>query len=336
MKSTSNLTSFPSTRLRRLRMSAFTRNLIQEHRLHPEQFIYPIFVTDSPKSEAIPAMPGIKRFTINELLKEANDLLNLRIGTVALFPHIDSSKKTPKAEEAYNEQGLIQQAIRALKADCPQLGVMADVALDPFTSHGHDGVLNDKGEIVNDATVEILTQQALSLAKAGADIIAPSDMMDGRIGQIRQSLETCGFPNTILLAYTAKYASAYYGPFRQAVGSQSQLGKGSKASYQMDPANSHEALREARLDIQEGADIIMVKPAQPYLDIIWRLKEAFGVPTFAYQVSGEYAMHMAAIEKGWLSHATILESLVGIKRAGADAIITYFAKQAARLLLESS
>lgn len=333
MKIPSQIAPFPMARLRRLRMNEFSRHLVRENHLRSEQLIYPLFVTEGQqRRDAISTMPGIERFSIDELLIEVGHLLALGIQTIALFPHIAANKKTADAKEAYNEQGLMQQAIRALKADFPQVGLMVDVALDPFTSHGHDGLMNEQGDIVNDATLEVLTQQALSLSKAGADIIAPSDMMDGRIGKIRSALETAGFSNTIILAYAAKYASRYYGPFREAVGSQTSLGKSTKVSYQMDPANSLEALREAALDIQEGADIIMVKPAQPCLDIIWRIKETFGMPTFAYQVSGEYAMHQAAIEKGWLQPESILESLIGIKRAGADAIITYFAKQAAQLL----
>jgi porphobilinogen synthase len=314
-------------------MQEFTRKLVQESHLQVASLIQPLFIIEgNNKREAIQSMPGIERLTLDQLLKEAGELVALGIPAVALFPQVPVAKKSLDAKEAYNDQGLMQQAVRALKADFPQLGVIIDVALDPFTTHGHDGLMNDKGEIENDATNEVLVQQALSLAKAGVDLVAPSDMMDGRIGIIRQAFELQGFKNTGILAYSAKYASAFYGPFRDAVGSKSNLGKGSKSSYQMDPANTLEALREVELDIQEGADIVMVKPGQPYLDIVWRVKETFGVPTFVYQVSGEYAMQMAAIEKGWLNENIIIESLLGFKRAGADAILTYFAKRVAQQL----
>lgn len=329
----SQLAHFPMARLRRLRMNEFSRQLIQETHLQVSDLIQPFFITEGKaKRESIASMPGMERMTIDELLKEAGELVDLGVPAVALFPQISPDKKSLDAKEAYNEQGLVQQAARALKADFPQLGVIIDVALDPFTTHGHDGLLNEHGEILNDVTNEILIQQALSLAKAGADMVAPSDMMDGRIGCIRQALESAGFSNTGILAYAAKYASRFYGPFRDAVGSKANLGKGSKKTYQMDPANALEALREVALDIQEGADIVMVKPGQPYLDIVWRVKQTFGIPTFVYQVSGEYAMHMAAIEKGWLTEDIIQESLLGMKRAGADAILTYFAKRVARTL----
>lgn len=324
---------FPMTRLRRLRMKEFSRKLVQETHLHVTSLIQPLFISEGhQKREAIASMPGIARLSIDELLKEAGELVGLGVPAIALFPQISVEKKSLDAKEAYNDQGLIQKAIRALKADFPQLGVITDVALDPFTTHGHDGLLNAKDEIENDATNEVLVAQALSLARAGADIVAPSDMMDGRIGKIRQALESAGFVDTSILAYAAKYASRFYGPFRDAVGSKATLGKASKKTYQMDPANSNEALREVALDIQEGADMVMIKPGQPYLDIVWRVKETFKVPTFVYQVSGEYAMHMAAIEKGWLSEEVIVESLLGFKRAGADAILTYFAKQIAKIL----
>ncbi len=329
----SRTAAFPETRLRRLRMQPFTRQLVQEHQLSVSSLIQPLFIIEGRNHrENINSMPGIERLTIDELLKEAAELVALNIPAIALFPQVPVEKKSLDAREAFNEKGLMQEAARALKSDFPQLGLFIDVALDPFTTHGHDGVLNQKGEIDNDATNEILVQQALSLAKAGVDFVAPSDMMDGRIGKIRFALEKAGFHNTGIMAYSAKYASNFYGPFRDAVGSKSNLGKGSKSSYQMDPANTLEALREVEMDIKEGADIVMVKPGQPYLDIIWRVKETFGIPTFAYQVSGEYAMHMAAIEKGWLNESVILESLLGFKRAGCDAVFSYFAKRAAQLL----
>ncbi|MBN9286391.1 MAG: delta-aminolevulinic acid dehydratase [Gammaproteobacteria bacterium 39-13] len=322
---------FPLTRLRRLRLNEFSRQLVQETHLRVTDLIQPFFISEGKsRREAIASMPGIERMTIDELLKEAAELVDLGVPAIALFPQVPMDKKSLDAKEAYNEQGLVQQAARALKADFPQLGVIIDIALDPFTTHGHDGLVNEQGEILNDATNEVLVQQALSLAKAGADMVAPSDMMDGRIGVIRQALESAGFSNTGILAYAAKYASHFYGPFRDAVGSKANLGKGSKKTYQMDPANTNEALREVALDIQEGADIVMVKPGQPYLDIVWRVKQTFGVPTFVYQVSGEYAMHIAAIEKGWLNENVIKESLLGMKRAGADAIFTYFAKRVAK------
>ena len=329
----SRTAAFPETRLRRLRMQSFSRQLVQENQLTVSSMIQPLFIIEGRKQrEAISSMPGMARLTIDELLVEAGELVQLGVPAVALFPQVPVNKKSLDAKEAYNEQGLMQQAALALKADFPQLGLFIDVALDPFTTHGHDGVTSEQGEILNDATNEILVQQALSLAKAGVDFVAPSDMMDGRIGQIRQALEKNGFVNTGILAYAAKYASSFYGPFRDAVGSKSNLGKGSKASYQMNPANALEALREVEMDIKEGADIVMVKPGQPYLDIVWRVKERFGLPTFAYQVSGEYAMHMAAIEKGWLNESVILESLLGFKRAGCDAVFTYFAQRAAQML----
>ncbi len=329
----SRLAGFPATRLRRLRHHEFSRQLMQETHLHVSDLIYPLFVIEGQKTrEPILSMPGLERLTIDELLKEAATIVAINIPAIALFPSVPIAKKSLDAKEAYNDQGLIQQAVRALKAEFPQLGVIVDVALDPFTIHGQDGLLDNKGTILNDETTCVLVEQALSLARAGADMVAPSDMMDGRIGKIRQALEAAGFTQVAILAYAAKYASRFYGPFRDAVGSQSQLGKSSKATYQMDPANALEALREVELDLQEGADIVMVKPGQPYLDIVWRVKETFGVPTFVYQVSGEYAMHKAAIEKGWLDDSIILESLLGIKRAGADAILTYFAKEIAEKL----
>lgn len=329
----SRFAGFPATRLRRLRLHEFSRQLIQETHLQVSDLIYPLFIIEGQRTrEPILSMPGLERLTIDELLKEAATLVALNIPAVALFPSVPMTKKSLDAKEAYNDHGLMQQAVRALKAEFPQLGVIVDVALDPFTTHGQDGLTDDTGTILNDETTNVLVEQALSLARAGVDMVAPSDMMDGRIGKIRQALESAGFTHVAILAYAAKYASRFYGPFRDAVGSKSQLGKGSKVTYQMDPANALEALREVELDLQEGADIVMVKPGQPYLDIVWRVKEAFDVPTFVYQVSGEYAMHKAAIEKGWLDDSIILESLLGIKRAGADAILTYFAKEVAQKL----
>lgn len=332
----SRFAGFPATRLRRLRLRAFSRQLIQETHLQVCDLIYPLFIIEGhQKREPILSMPGLERLTIDTLLKEAATLVELNIPAIALFPNVPFAKKSLDAKEAYNDNGLMQQAVRALKADFPQLGVIVDVALDPFTTHGQDGLTNEQGEILNDETNLVLVEQALSLARAGVDMVAPSDMMDGRIGKIRQALEKQGFSDVNILAYSAKYASRFYGPFRDAVGSTSQLGKSSKTTYQMDPANALEALREVELDLQEGADIVMVKPGQPYLDIVWRVKEAFGVPTFVYQVSGEYAMHKAAIEQGWLDEGIIMESLLGMKRAGADAILTYFAKDVAIKLADS-
>lgn len=328
------LSSFPSSRLRRLRAHAFSRDLVRETRLCAHDLIYPIFLMEGTRTrEPIVSMPGIERLTIDELLHEAGELLRLGIVAVALFPVVPVAKKSEYAEEAHNDQGLVQRAIRALKAEYPSLGVIADVALDPFTTHGQDGLLDHHtGHILNDETIEVLVQQALSLARAGADIIAPSDMMDGRIGKIREALEKQDFHHIAILAYSAKYASAFYGPFRDAIGSKGSLGKSHKMSYQMDPANGNEALQEVAQDIQEGADIVMIKPGQPYLDIVYKIKQTFKVPTFVYQVSGEYAMLQGAIERGWLPEQAILESLVGMKRAGADAILTYFAKAVAQQL----
>lgn len=327
------LSSFPSTRLRRMRMEAFSRQLMRETHLQVTDLIYPLFVTEGKNQrDPIVSMPGIARLSVDELLKEAAILVDLGIVAIALFPVVPLHKKSLHAEEAYNEKGLIQQAVRALKADFPALGIITDVALDPFTLHGQDGLINVQGQVLNDETVDILIQQALSLAQAGADIIAPSDMMDGRIGKIRLALEAHQFPHVQILAYSAKYASSFYGPFREAVGSQTNLGKANKASYQMDPANAHEALHEVSLDIQEGADMVMIKPGMPYLDIVHRIKQTFKVPTFVYQVSGEYTMLQAAVEKGWLPPEAIEESLLCMKRAGADAILTYFAKTMAEKL----
>jgi porphobilinogen synthase len=325
--------AYPFARPRRLRRDDFSRRLVREHRLSVDDLIYPVFVLEgSGQREPIASMPGIERLSIDLLLEEAAELVDLGIPAIALFPVTPLERKSLDAAEAWNPEGLAQRATRALKARFPELGVITDVALDPFTTHGQDGIIDDSGYVLNDITIEALVRQTLSHAEAGADIVAPSDMMDGRVGAMRRALEEAGHLNTRILAYSAKYASAYYGPFRDAVGSAANLGKGNKASYQMDPANSDEALHEVGLDLSEGADMVMVKPGMPYLDIVHRVKSTFGVPTFVYQVSGEYAMHQAAIANGWLSDAVILESLTAFKRAGADAILTYFAKTAARQL----
>ena len=319
--------------MRRLRTDDWSRRLTQENHLTASDLIYPVFVHEGDNiREAIPSMPGVDRLSIDLLVKEAREVEALGIPVIALFPVVPQPKKSLTAEEAYNPDGLAQNAVKAIKAACPDLGVMTDVALDPFTSHGQDGILDENGYIDNDITLETLVKQAISHAEAGVDIVAPSDMMDGRIGAIRGILETSGFVTTKIMAYSAKYASAYYGPFRDAVGSSGNLGKSNKMTYQMNPANSDEAIHEVALDIEEGADMVMVKPGMPYLDIVRRVKDTFGMPTMVYQVSGEYAMQMAAIEKGWLSEAVITESLLGMKRAGADAILTYFAKKVAREL----
>lgn len=325
---------FPDIRMRRMRAHTFSRALMQETQLSASDFIYPVFVTEgNNKREAISSMPGIERVSIDQLLKEAEQALELGIPAIALFPVIDEDKKTDDGREAYNDDGLAQRALQELKAKLPELGLIADVALDPFTSHGQDGIIDSKGYVLNDETKTALVKQALSLAHAGADVVAPSDMMDGRVAAIRAQLEEEHFHNTLILAYSAKYASNYYGPFRDAVGSAGNLGKSNKKSYQMDFANSDEALREVALDLAEGADMVMIKPGMPYLDIVRRVKDTFGAPTFVYQVSGEYAMHMAAAEKGWLDgDAVMMESLMSMKRAGADGILTYFAKRAAKLL----
>ncbi|MFH0351628.1 MAG: porphobilinogen synthase [Chromatiales bacterium] len=327
-------THFPLTRPRRMRSAEFSRRLLREHRLSVDDLIYPLFVIEgSGRRETVRSMPGIERLSIDELLNEAKESEQLGIPAVALFPATPAEKKSPDGREAYNPEGLVQRAARALKRHCPDLGVITDVALDPYTSHGQDGVIDGQGDVLNDATVGVLIRQALSQAEAGADVVAPSDMMDGRVKAIREALEAGGYVNTKILAYAAKYASHFYAPFREAVGSAANLGGGDKRGYQMDPANAEEALREVALDISEGADMVMVKPGMPYLDILYRVKQAFGVPTFAYQVSGEYAMIMAAARNGWLDeNAVILESLTAFKRAGADAILTYFAKHAAVLL----
>ena len=330
----SGLDLFPYTRMRRMRRSDFSRRLMAENQLSVNDLIYPVFVLDGKnRREVIESMPGIERLSIDLLLVEAKELVELGVPAVAIFPVTPADKKSLFAEEAYNDDGLAQRTVRALKEAFPELGVITDVALDPFTTHGQDGIIDDSGYVINDVTTEILVKQALSHAQAGADIVAPSDMMDGRIAAIREALEADGFVHTRIMAYSAKYASSYYGPFRDAVGSAGNLKGADKKTYQMDPANSDEAIREVALDLQEGADMVMVKPGMPYLDIVRRVKDEFGVPTFAYQVSGEYAMHKAAIDNGWLSEeATIMESLLAFKRAGADGILTYFAKQAAQYL----
>jgi porphobilinogen synthase len=325
---------FPRTRLRRMRRDEFSRRLMREHTLSPDNLIYPMFVIEgTQRREAIGSMPGIERVTIDELVREAEILVGLNIPALALFPVTPPDAKSLDGKEAWNPNGLAQRAVKAVKKAFPQLGVITDVALDPFTTHGQDGIIDESGYVLNDITVEALIKQALSHAEAGADVVAPSDMMDGRIGAIREALEVAGHRHTRILAYSAKYASSFYGPFRDAVGSAANLGKGNKYSYQMDPANSNEALREVALDLQEGADMVMIKPGLPYLDIVRRVKDTFGAPTYVYQVSGEYAMLMAAAKNGWLDErAAALEALLSIRRAGADGILTYFAKSAARWL----
>ncbi|MEA1888350.1 MAG: porphobilinogen synthase [Pseudomonadota bacterium] len=322
---------FPGSRMRRMRKNQFSRSLMQEHRLSAADLIQPVFVIEGENcTESISSMPGVERLSIDLLCALGERLLSLGVPAVALFPVVAVDKKSDLAEEAYNPDGLAQRAVRALKQAVPELGVITDVALDPFTSHGQDGLIDETGYVINDETVAVLVRQALSHAEAGADVVAPSDMMDGRIGAIRQSLEENGYIHTAILAYSAKYASSFYGPFRDAVGSAANLAGGNKYSYQMDPANSDEALREVSLDIAEGADMVMVKPGMPYLDIVHRVKQQFGVPTYAYQVSGEYAMLMAASQNGWLQEqAVVMESLLAFKRAGADGILTYFAERAA-------
>lgn len=325
---------FPLNRMRRMRFQDFSRRLMREHQLTSSDLICPLFVLDGQnRQESVSSMPGVYRRSIDLLVEEAKTLYALGIPAIALFPVIDSAQKSLDAAEAYNPEGLVQRCVQALKQALPELGIITDVALDPYTTHGQDGLLDETGYVTNDRTVEALCKQALSHARAGTDIVAPSDMMDGRIGAIRNVLEQHSFHNTRILAYSAKYASSFYGPFRDAVGSAGNLGGGNKYSYQMDPANSNEALREIALDIQEGADMIMVKPGMPYLDIIRRAKDQFGVPTFAYQVSGEYAMLKAAAQNGWLDErASVLEALLAFKRAGCDAILTYYAKHAAEWL----
>ncbi|MDM0117421.1 porphobilinogen synthase [Variovorax sp. J22R133] len=325
---------FPAGRPRRLRRDAFTRNLVREHSVTAHDLIYPVFVQEgNGRRDAVASMPGVDRLSLDLLLPVAEECVKFGIPVMALFPVIDPALKTPNGDEAFNPDGLVPRVVAALKSRFPELGVMTDVALDPYTSHGQDGLLDESGYILNDPTVEVLCKQALTQSQAGVDIVAPSDMMDGRIGAIRQALEARGDVHTRIMAYSAKYASAFYGPFRDAVGSAANLGKSNKKVYQMDPGNSDEALREVAIDIAEGADMVMVKPGMPYLDIVRRVKDQFRVPTFAYQVSGEYAMLKAAAQNGWLDHdAVVLESLLAFKRAGADGILTYFALDAARLL----
>jgi porphobilinogen synthase len=327
---------YPSLRPRRMRRDEFSRRLMRENVLSVDDLIYPVFVLEGEdRREPVVSMPGVERLSIDQLLREAGEARRLGVPALALFPVTPAGKKSEDAREAYNPEGLAQRAVRALKASFPELGVITDVALDPFTTHGQDGLIDADGYVANDATLEILVKQALSHARAGADIVAPSDMMDGRVGAIRQALEAEDWVNARILAYSAKYASAFYGPFRDAVGSAANLGGGDKFSYQMDPANSDEALREVALDIAEGADMVMVKPGMPYLDIVRRVKDRFGVPVFAYQVSGEYAMLKAAAQNGWLDERkAVLESLLAFKRAGADGVLTYFALHVARWLAE--
>ena len=332
----SNTSNFPWLRMRRMRRDDFSRRLMREHQLSANDFIYPLFVLEGENQrEAVPSMPGVERLSIDLILEEAKQCVALGIPVIALFPVVGTEKKSEDAVEAFNPEGLAQRAVRALKAAYPELGIMTDVALDPFTTHGQDGLIDETGYVLNDETTEVLCKQAISHAQAGADIVGPSDMMDGRIGQIREALESSGHIYTRILAYSAKYASSFYGPFRDAVGSAGNLKGGNKYTYQMDPANSDEAIREVALDLQEGADMVMVKPGMPYLDIVRRVKTELAVPTYAYQVSGEYAMLKAAAQKGWLDEkACVLEALMCFKRAGADGILTYFAKDAARWLQE--
>ncbi|MDC0662251.1 porphobilinogen synthase [Marinobacter sp. SS21] len=326
--------AFPAARLRRNRADDFSRRLVREHRLSVDNLIYPVFVLEGEgQREAVSSMPGVERLSIDLLVEQAAEWVALGIPALALFPVIPPEEKSLSASGAWDSQGLVPRAVRALKSAYPELGVITDVALDPYTTHGQDGIIDHDGYVLNDVTVEALVNQALCHADAGADVVAPSDMMDGRIGAIRQALEENGHINTRILAYSAKYASSYYGPFRDAVGSAANLGKGNKATYQMDPANSDEALHEVALDLAEGADMVMVKPGMPYLDIVYRVKRELQVPTFVYQVSGEYAMHMAAAGNGWLDgDQVMMESLMAMRRAGADGILTYFAVRAARLL----
>ncbi len=331
---TSNTGSFPATRMRRMRRDDFSRRLMRESVLTVDDFIYPVFVLEGEgRVEKVSSMPGVERQSLDVLLKTAERAVRLGIPALALFPVIDASLKTLGAEEAFNDNGLVPRVVRALKREFPELGVITDVALDPYTIHGQDGLIDETGYVLNDETLEVLARQALCHARAGADVVAPSDMMDGRVGRIRAGLNDAGQIYTRILAYSAKYASAFYGPFRDAVGSAGNLGKGNKYTYQMDPANTDEALKEVALDLEEGADMVMVKPGMPYLDIVRRVKEAFKVPTYAYQVSGEYAMLKAAAQNGWLDEkACVLESLLAFKRAGADGILTYFALDAAEYL----
>jgi porphobilinogen synthase len=332
------LGSFPSVRMRRMRRDDFSRRLMREHRLSVDDLIYPVFVLDGKgRREAVASMPGVERLSLDLLLPVAEECVQLGIPVLALFPVIEQSRKTPDGREAINPEGLVPRAVRELKTRFPELGLLTDVALDPFTTHGQDGLIDASGYVLNDETVEVLKRQALVQAQAGVDIVAPSDMMDGRIGAIRAALEGAGCIHTRIMAYSAKYASAFYGPFRDAVGSRANLGTGSKAVYQMDPANSDEALREVGLDLAEGADMVMVKPGMPYLDIVRRVKDEFKVPTFAYQVSGEYAMLKAAAANGWLDESKVVpEALLAFKRAGADGVLTYFALQVARALRQGA
>ncbi len=334
MTYTTPLPAFPSSRPRRMRRDAFSRSMMRENTLTAHDLIYPVFVLDGKNQrQAVGSMPGVERLSLDLLLPVAEDCVRLSIPVMALFPVIDGSLKNPTGDEAWNPKGLVPRVVAALKKEFPTLGIMTDVALDPYTSHGQDGLLDDAGYIVNDTTTAVLVKQALVQAEAGVDIVAPSDMMDGRIGAIRTALEAKGLVHTRIMAYSAKYASAFYGPFRDAVGSAGNLGKADKKVYQMDYANSDEALREVALDIAEGADMVMVKPGMPYLDVVRRVKDEFAMPTFAYQVSGEYAMLKAAAQNGWLDHdAVMMESLMAFKRAGADGVLTYFARDAARLL----
>ena len=331
------MSSYPYTRKRRMRRDDFSRRLMRENTLSASDFIYPMFILDGEnRREAVESMPGIERVSIDLLLKQAQEVIDLGIPAIVLFPVVDESGKSDRADEAWNPQGLVQRAIRALKTAQPDLGVITDVALDPYTSHGQDGLLDEHGYVVNDETIEVLVKQALSHAEAGADVVAPSDMMDGRIGMIREALESSGYVNTRILAYAAKYASSFYGPFRDAVGSAANLAGADKYSYQMDPANSNEALHEVALDIDEGADMVMIKPGLPYLDIVRRVSEELQFPTFVYQVSGEYAMLKAAGQNGWIDErACVLEALLSIKRAGANGILTYYAKSAAAWLQDT-
>jgi porphobilinogen synthase len=328
---------FPAVRMRRMRRDDFSRRLMREHRLSADDLIYPVFVLDGKgRTQKVASMPGVERMTVDRLLPVAEECVKLRIPVMALFPVIDQKLKTLDGREAHNPKGLVPRAVAALKKRFPELGIMTDVALDPYTSHGQDGVIDDAGYIINDVTLDVLAKQALCQAQAGVDIVAPSDMMDGRIGRIRAALEKAGHIHTKILAYSAKYASGFYGPFRDAVGSAKNLGKGDKKTYQMDPANSDEALWEVGLDLAEGADMVMVKPGLPYLDIVRRVKDEFKAPTYVYQVSGEYAMLRGAIDNGWLPKSCVMEALLAMKRAGADGILTYFALEAARELKKQS
>ena len=325
--------SFPSVRMRRMRRDDFSRRLMREHVLTSDDLIYPVFVVDGKsRTEKVASMPGVERVSVDRLVRVAEQCVGLGIPVLALFPAIEQKLKTLDGREAYNPKGLVPRAVAAVKRRFPQLGIMADVALDPYTSHGQDGVIDKSGYIINDVTLEVLVKQALAQAEAGVDIVAPSDMMDGRIGRIRSALEKAGHIHTRIMAYSAKYASGFYGPFRDAVGSAKNLGKSDKKTYQMDPANSDEALWEVGLDLAEGADMVMVKPGMPYLDVLRRVKDEFKAPTYVYQVSGEYAMLRAAIGNGWLPESCIMESLLAFKRAGADGILTYFAMDAAKAL----